>query len=134
MLTLLYMSNFQLHNSEKSPLPTSLSSLAWSYRYRRLGLETGAVRRPPPGIQAQHPAPAPHARHDRSMARNFWRLGRNRRKSLRSLPLDPRPEEMGVNKHVFVEIPKENQWFWRVNSVVMFEAPLRHKGLATFTV
>ena len=52
----------------------------------------------------------------------------------RSLPLDPRPEEMGVNKHVVVEIPYENQWFWRVNSVVMFEAPLRHKGLATFTV
>ena len=25
---------------------------------------------PTPGIQAQHPAPAPHARHDRSMARN----------------------------------------------------------------
>ena len=36
-------------------------------------MKTGAERRPPPGIQAQHPAPAPHAshaRHDRSMARN----------------------------------------------------------------
>ena len=42
-------------------------------KYRRLGVKTGAKRRPPPGIQAQHPAPAPHAshaRHDRSMARN----------------------------------------------------------------
>ena len=39
----------------------------------RLGVKIGAERRPPPGIQAQHPAPAPHAshaRHDRSMARN----------------------------------------------------------------
>ena len=36
-------------------------------------MENAAERRPPPGIQAQHPAPAPHAshaRHDRSMARN----------------------------------------------------------------
>ena len=36
-------------------------------------MENGAERRPPTGIQAQHPAPAPHAshaRHDRSMARN----------------------------------------------------------------
>ena len=36
-------------------------------------MKTGAERRPPPGIQAQLPAPAPHAshaRHDRSMARN----------------------------------------------------------------
>ena len=36
-------------------------------------MKTGAERRPPPGIQAQHPAPAPHAshaRHDRSMARD----------------------------------------------------------------
>ena len=34
----------------------------------------GAERRPPPGIQAQHPAPAPHAshaRHDGSMARSI---------------------------------------------------------------
>ena len=37
---------------------------------RRLGVKTGAERRPPPGIQAQRPAPAPHARHDRSMARS----------------------------------------------------------------
>ena len=38
-----------------------------------VGGGNGAERRPPPGIQAQHPAPAPHAshaRHDRSMARN----------------------------------------------------------------
>ena len=40
------------------------------YRRRRLGVKTGAQRRPPPGIQAQRPAPAPHARHDRSMARS----------------------------------------------------------------
>ena len=42
--------------------------------YRRLVVKTGAERRPPPGIQAQHPAPAPHAshaRHDRSMARKI---------------------------------------------------------------
>ena len=51
-----------------------------------------------------------------------------------SVALDPRPEKMGVYKHVFVEIRKENKWFGRVYSVVMFEAPLRHKGLATFTV
>ena len=38
-----------------------------------VGVKDGAERRPPPGIQAQHPAPAPHAshaRHDRSMARD----------------------------------------------------------------
>ena len=28
-------------------------------------MENGAERRPPPGIQAQHPAPAPHASHAR---------------------------------------------------------------------
>ena len=33
-------------------------------------MKTGAERRPQPGIQAQRPAPAPHARHDRSMARS----------------------------------------------------------------
>ena len=37
---------------------------------RKLGVKTGAERRPQPGIQAQRPAPAPHARHDRSMARS----------------------------------------------------------------
>ena len=45
-------------------LPTELN---W-----RLGVENGAERSPPPGIRAQHPAPAQHAsraRHDRSMAR-----------------------------------------------------------------
>ena len=38
-----------------------------------VGVGNGAERSLPPGIQAQHPAPAPHAshaRHDRLMARN----------------------------------------------------------------
>ena len=50
---------------------------------------------PRPGIQAQHPAPAPHARHDRSMARN--RLAARPNSAVWAThPPDPRPETMGV--------------------------------------
>ena len=62
-------------NIEISPElhPEMISEYITIMTYRRLGVKTGAERRPPPGIQAQHLAPAPHAshaRHDRSMARN----------------------------------------------------------------
>jgi len=74
------INRLQFPHFRTPPPPTSLSSLAWSYRYcwsvvqgvplSEVGGENGAERRPPPGNQAQRPAPAPHARHDRSMARN----------------------------------------------------------------
>ena len=65
-----WINNCYLNTSnylKRNPSPQS------HFLNRRLGVRTGAERRPPPGIQAQHPAPAPHAshaRHDRSMARN----------------------------------------------------------------
>ena len=45
---------------------------------RRLGVENGAERRPPPGIQAQRPAPA-HRTHDTTdqWREIFLRLGRS---------------------------------------------------------
>ena len=63
-------------------------------------MKTGAERRPPPGIQAQHPAPAPHAshaRHDRSMARN--RLAA--RAKVVGLDFSPRVSRNDVPSHLW---------------------------------
>ena len=61
ILTILELKDFSSTKNVRSALQKS-----------EVGGGNGAERRPPPGIQAQHPAPAPHAshaRHDRSMAR-----------------------------------------------------------------
>ena len=98
---------------EKVPKTYSLGQID-----RRLGSENGAERSPQPGIQAQHPAPAPHAphaRHDRSMARNRL-AARPNRGGLHSPspapgPVSSVPSTWRVHGHKNVHFSKKNNGF-----------------------
>ena len=65
---------WQMWDVTMNPTGVLVVPVVWVFHVKsEVGEGNRAERRPPPGIWAQHPAPAPHAshaRHDRSMARD----------------------------------------------------------------
>ena len=104
-------------------------------QYSKVGGWGWTPQVPRPGIQAQHPAPAPHARHDRSMARNFWWL----RRKLAKIPSHRtnqkiRPELWASCGTVLVRFSKEKQWFLGDPIVFWFESLSKNNGFVNFMI